>query len=526
MSPSDHSTGGPSIIQRPALVAEPPQRCDTAFSETPTLVRTNSNRSRSSIAKAPLPEEGSSATAPVRSIFPEYNPEIPLSHQNYYPTQTSPTHIPASAISRRLYSPTVLEQEEAMRQEEVLNEPVRSPMSAGSSRTQNTQANTRKWPPPRINIKPSVPNPSTTEQLKGFWKVANGWKASASEGRVYCMKMTAEKDTPIYTLSSATQPVYSLRLDPTSASAYVTLQRYDPSKPFKGPTVPPASSTLSEAAVRPDTSKAWQEVMTTTLEAESRRHPPEDGLVALLYPSAAAKMALDRPSDTTAVLTAERECGRLVWDDDTGNHYLVHPALAMPFCVTVERNPTWSRTEYTLEHIESPQHIARLTRDGTGTGWLEVDTGIAAKIDAVYLVDVAITALMLVAHGDGAFKHVEVFEPPPVFGSPPGSARSSSKRNSSRMSIRQAEKKEKKAAKNGGKNKTHMEEFELDLESQVSDLKKLDVKDKDKLPGLARAVIKVLSVVFKCFIWCATMFFRAFLKVIALMAKCVTSEKL
>ncbi len=85
----------------------------------------------------------------------------------------------------------------------------------------------------------------------------------------------------------------------------------------------------------------------------------------------------------------------------------------MPFCVTIERNPTWSRTEYTLEHLESPQHLARLTRDGTGEGWLEIDTAIAAKIQSLYMVDVAVAALMLVAHSDGAFAAVEVFEPPP-----------------------------------------------------------------------------------------------------------------
>ncbi|KAJ9152108.1 Acetylserotonin methytransferase-like protein [Pleurostoma richardsiae] len=508
----DVSAAGPSIIQRPEPVADIPGRCDTGFSDAQTLVRNSSNRSRSSIAKRPLSEMPQPSEG-VRSIFPQYNPELPLGRQDYYPTQTSPSHVPRGAISRHLYSP--VEEQPAETPSQRVVSPAPMPLSAGSA--------ARRWPPPRSQEKPVVPPTSTNEELRSFWKVANGWKASASEGRVYCMKMSSEKDAPVYTLSSATQPLYSIRLDPTSASAYVSMSRHDPSKPFKGPANPPgASASSSSLSGKPDaSSKGWQEVLTTTLEEESRRHPPEDGLVALLYPTAAARMALDRPGDAATVMTAERECGRLVWDDDTAAHFVVHPALAMPFCVTVERNPAWSRTEYTLEHIESPQHLARLTRDGTGTGWLEVDTGIAAKIDAVYIVDVAVAALLLVAHSDRQFQHVELFEPPP----PPAGAGGGERRLSrmSRMSVRR-DKQHKQQQQHGGRSR--MEEFELDLESQTSEnLKKIDVKDKDKLPGWARALIKVLTVTLKCVVWCVTIGFRALAAIISGLAKCLGADK-
>lgn len=305
---------------------------------------------------------------------------------------------------------------------------------------------------------PSLPIPSTSDDLRNLWKVANGWKAGPSEGRVFCLRMSCDRDAPVYRLSSANhQPFYRLRLDPTSMSAYVTLSRHDPARPFKlettkntnadadaagsgadgggssrnsvldmgmpggsiagGSGIQSVESSAAAAAAahnaRFDGSKNWQVAMTTTLEEEARRHQPQDGLVALLYPSAATRMALERPNDIAMVATAERECGRLVWDDDTNTYFLVHPALALPFAVTIERSSTWSRTAYTLEHRESPQHLARLTRDGTGAGYLEVDTGIASKIDAVYLVDVVITALLLVAHNDGQFAAVEQFAPPP-----------------------------------------------------------------------------------------------------------------
>lgn len=232
-------------------------------------------------------------------------------------------------------------------------------------------------------------------------------------------------------------------------------------------------------------------------------------------------MALDRPDDAATVARAENECARLVWDSDSRNYFLVHPALAMPFCVTVERNPAWSRTEYTVEHLESPQHIARLTRDGTGCGWLEVDTSIAAKIEAVYLVDVVVSALMLVAHKDDAFSKVEVFEPPPVFLAEEG------RRNSSRLSLslRGQERREKKKAV------SRMEEFELDVESQssgkygmVKEMTKSKKKKKDKgdkLPFVIRAVLGL----FKAAFWVVGLAFRALAAVVGGLAKCLHAEK-
>jgi hypothetical protein len=499
------------LVQRPPPVADVPPRSETAFSQANTLVRSSSTRSRSSIAKLPIIDDEPSSSQqeqPLRSIFPTYNPEIPLYRQDYFPTQTSPTHIPRAVISRMtVYHPDPENEEEAQNPDH--RSPVISPASGGSA---------TQWPPRRpIYLEPPIiPTTCVTEELRSLWKVTNGWKASHSEGRVYCLKLTQEKDAPVYTLSSQTQPFYSLRLDPTSASAYVTLARHDPNKPYK-PAVQPTSSTSSilsgvvgHGKAKED--KNWQEALTTTLEEESRKHPPNDGLVALLFPSAATKMALDRPDDMQVVMMAERECARLVWDDDSRSHFLVHPALATPFCITIERSPAWSRTEYTLEHHESPQHLAKLTRDGTGQGWLEVDTALAAKIESFFIIDVAVTALLLVAASDERHAKVETFEPPPV--------PTKVERRFSKMS-RMSRKETKKAAKKGGSSK--MEEFEMDLESQTSSFAKLDdiAKDKEKIPGVVRVLIKVLTAIFKCMIWCLTLAFRALGLVVRGLLRCV-----
>ncbi|KAK4454793.1 hypothetical protein QBC34DRAFT_141090 [Podospora aff. communis PSN243] len=543
----------PPVEQFTAIsLADVPPRCETALSEAKTLVR---SPSVSSIAKPPLayipsasssqqqPQHGNSSTAPApepafRSIFPTYNPELPLDRQEYHPTQTSPVHIPQSipqsAISRPLYSP---------RGNSADGGPLRSPGMPMQSPGMTPAGQ------PRRNYEPPVTPPvSTTEELRALWKVTNGWKASSLEGRIFCLKMTTQPDAPVYTLSSASsQPFYNLRVDPTSVSAWVSLSRFDPNKPFKGPKpgsidarnastpspTPRRASSSSKAELKHD-AKHWHEVLGTQLEEASRRQPPNDGLVAQLWPTAASRLVADRANDATTVALAEHECARLVWDADSSNHFLVHPALAVPFCVTIERNPAYSRTEYTLEHLESPVHLARLTRDGTGAGWVEVDTSIAAKIDAVYIVDVAIAALILVAHADEQFPTVEVFEPPPVFGGPGGSL-SPSKRSSrssrmSRASRRESKREEKQRQKEIAEShkkkskkepKTRLEQFEMDLESQTSDLKK-GSGEKEKVPGVARGLIAVLTVIFKCVIWCFTLVFKALTGLV----KCLSSDKL
>src|SRR5690606_26144565 len=163
---------------------------------------------------------GSGDPAPIRSMLPRYNPEVPLAHQDYYPTQASPTHLPPSAISRPLYSPPSDATLAAASSSRPAGPQLSSPPQAANSAT--------RWPPTagQRHHEPAVIRPvNTTEELRELWKVTNGWRASSSEGRTFCLKMSASPDVPpSYTLSSSTgQPFYCLRVDPTSSSALVTL---------------------------------------------------------------------------------------------------------------------------------------------------------------------------------------------------------------------------------------------------------------------------------------------------------------
>lgn len=509
------ATAGPVPVQQPRQPADVPGRTDTGFSQANTLVRSNSGRSRSSIAKLPLRADGTSAAEPqaqtaLRSIFPTYNPELPLNQQEYAPTQMSPSRIPRAVISRQSYF------------EEPPEPEARSPRVRSPVRSVGRAAPGSTWPARQQSVEPPVVPPAcTTDQLRHLWRVANGWRASPSEGRVYCLKLAQAKDAPVYTLSSAaSQPFYNLRLDPTSASAYVTLTRHDPGKPYRAPK-PDASSSPGGGGGggRTSDTKNWHEALTTTLEEESRRHPPNDGLVALLMPAPATRMAVERADDPAAVAMAERECARLVWDEDTATHFLVHQALATPFCVAVERSPAYSRTEYTLEHHESPRHLAKLTRDGTGGGWIEVDAGIASKIEAFYIVDVAVAALLLVAAADDRSSPapLETFEPPPpaVLAAPrrdPGRL--------SKLSVRRGDRRQRR--------RREMEEFEIDVESQDDSLRKggrsREAAAEDKLPFLIRVVVKLSKGLFKCIVWALTIAFKCVSGVFKLLYKCVGSK--
>ncbi|RWA14861.1 hypothetical protein EKO27_g130 [Xylaria grammica] len=495
-NPFYQSEAGSSIQQYPA---SPPPGVPPKDAPPRAMGRSTSQRSRSSIAKRPL--EDIPVTVPenetaIRSIFPQYDHTLPFDQQNYYPTQASPTHIPRTVISRQSHVPQQIEPRSPP-----VRSPIRSPMSAGS---------TQRWPR-RPNEPPVIPPVSTTEELRGYWKAANGWRASSVEGQTFCMKLLPERDTPIYTLTSRTQqPLYHMRIDPTSASAYVTLSRHDPSKPCKekDPTEASRNSTGLLSALREAEGKQpWQEALATTLEEPSRRLPPNDGLVALLYPTAAAKVAIERPHDVVAVAAAERECARLVWDEDSANYFLAHPALATPFCITIERSPAWSRTEYTIEHIESPQHLGRLIRDGTGEGWMELDTLVAGRIESYYVLDAAAAALLLVAHLDEKNVLVE------------------HRLGSTILGAKDKDKKSKSKKKKPGR----FEVFELDLESQASSLgAKLDIKeaDREKLPGTTRTIIKLLGFAFKCVIWALTLAFKAAMAILVGLTKCITKEKL
>ena len=75
----------------------------------------------------------------------------------------------------------------------------------------------------------------------------------------------------------------------------------------------------------------------------------------------------------------------------------------------------------------------------------------------------------------------------------------------------------KQKMKKGGK-KRPMEQFEMDLESQSSDLGK--GAEKDKVPGVLRALVGLITVTFKCLVWCATVAFKTLVAILSVLTRC------
>lgn len=235
--------------------------------------------------------------------------------------------------------------------------------------------------------------PSRRDELRELWNCASGWQVSPYEGRRFCLKITiVHADVPIYVLSSSTQAFYSIKYTATSNSTQMNVMRYDPEK----------NASISILGF----SKFGKgvDVVSTTLEKNARQIPLEDGLVALLYPRAASNKFIQlatriskRDTYEAIAATLEKECGRLVWEGDSGNYFLCHPAMRTPFLISITTTPDTSTMKYMLEHTEFQRDIVTLVRDATGGGFLEIDTSCVTQIASTCIIDVAVSAIMLVA---------------------------------------------------------------------------------------------------------------------------------
>ncbi|OMP84463.1 hypothetical protein BK809_0000246 [Diplodia seriata] len=177
-----------------------------SFSDATTLVRNQSTATHRSKLSQTSPKE-----APVmRSIFPRYNPDLPLSHQQYKPTQPSPTDIPKDKISRKPYSPTFYVPHANVLRSSSAEEPYYTPKI----------------------------------ELGALWDAANG-KARPEGWRTYALQMHCRKPSnPSHSPidgeesfvfgASPVQPFYSLEqalIDKDTNACEVLISRNDPTRP-------------------------------------------------------------------------------------------------------------------------------------------------------------------------------------------------------------------------------------------------------------------------------------------------------
>ena len=155
--------------------------------------------------------------------------------------------------------------------------------------------------------------------------------------------------------------------------------------------------------------------MFLTLQPPSRQLPPCDGLIAEIYPKTAALMALEDAKSIASEAEAanfirkasEKETCRLLWNHEKQKYHLYHPSLngskGQSFVIHFEGGTAGfdvgdAKGTIRLVNVASGENLAALE---FGTATLLVNTSATAKLESLYIVDVAVTAILLVAIVEG-----------------------------------------------------------------------------------------------------------------------------
>lgn len=299
-----------------------------AFSTSPTLVRANSTSTQ-------LQNMSPQEDIPMRSIFPVYDPTVPLTRQAYKPTETSPTHIPRAQISRSPYSPE-------------------NYIPYG-----NLTASGRKGlEPPKTFFTPS-------NLLDNLWLATNGQEEPAVQ--IYTLKMhraTAANPTIMFG-TTPSLPFYSLAQsnlasgnEPSSTINQLLIQRHHPTQPRVLPVAhldlitPPSLDNVmfDPQEQEPITLLTSIYPKLAALQAlDAAANSPAASHIASVDPGAQSPAAQQLAEDVLAG-AAQRECCTLLWTQDNpeqqtnpwayhmpseGSYQLHHPTLGI-FPIQIE----------------------------------------------------------------------------------------------------------------------------------------------------------------------------------------------
>ncbi|KAF7117183.1 hypothetical protein CNMCM5793_005903 [Aspergillus hiratsukae] len=250
-------------------------------------------RGQASRQKSPQPSEPEPPVIPMKSIFPRYDPNVPLSRQQYYPQssgsppRTRPnlrglTLTPEPEIDRALGPKTV--------PASVLNFPTDM-------------------------LEPLEVQYSSAAELKSLWEVANGQRLQNLMG-TFNLRMH-RTDHATFTFGDPQSPFYTMH---TFSTDELSIARAHPMKP---------NSSVS--------------VMMLKLEDRKRRLPPNDGLVTLLFSRLAAMLAIAEAEElakqhhlssneasevegNALKRAATQESCRLLWNNEKHLYELQHPS--------------------------------------------------------------------------------------------------------------------------------------------------------------------------------------------------------
>ncbi|GAQ04187.1 hypothetical protein ALT_1508 [Aspergillus lentulus] len=241
--------------------------------------------------KSPQPSEP--PVIPMKSIFPRYDPNFPLSQQQYYPQSSGST-------PRPLHNPRGL----------TLTPDPEIDRALGPKTVPASVLNF-----PTDMLEPLEVHYSSAAELKGLWEVANGQRPQNLMG-TFNLRMH-RTDHATFTFGDPRSPFYTMH---TFSTDELSIARAHPMKP---------NSSVS--------------VMMLKLEDRKRWLPPNDGLVTLLFSRLAAMLAIGEAeevakqhhlSSTEASevegnalkRAAAQESCRLLWNNEKRLYELQHPS--------------------------------------------------------------------------------------------------------------------------------------------------------------------------------------------------------
>ncbi|THW11112.1 hypothetical protein D6D25_07519 [Aureobasidium pullulans] len=362
-----------SSKKRPA-VAIRKMSIDTTSSDTrsdfsgPTLVRSNSGSS----AQPKL------ASPPIKSMFPEYDPSLPLSQQRYYPTET----LPRPSLERRAdYHQAALAD-------------IPSPTS----------------PVPAAGL----------SQLQALWNAASGqkWRVSLGEYQVdnaprrnWCQ---LKSNRATVRVSRRSHVVFCLCIGclktgivPVAQIDIATLEK----------------DSKNETIVFP------QQAALAALEAAATTH--RANTIAQYDPRASSPQAAQLAFDAVAEAKAHESCQLILipqgvngYGIEEHNYELRHPRAGV-FIISVDGIFDFtkqSNARITLYQPTNPEKSlskpSKLVCFDLGTGTLDIDVASFRRLHSRYMIDSAICAVLAIAFAESRLAEAkaksETFAGPPL----------------------------------------------------------------------------------------------------------------
>ncbi len=517
----------------------------SARSGSPTLVRSNSGASARSTFTSREPPL-------MQSIFPTYNPNVPLTHQQYRP-RVSPLNLRVAPekISRAPYSPDFYS-------------------SSSSSAT------------------PFTP----LYDLQGLWDAANG-KHHAEAAETYILQMHRPSQTPPSKKAPKTPEAPALTFGVSSLEPFFCMTHsgpsllreagHDPAKldeddeiivrrhhPMKSKSLPVAHLTIrAPPPFQRHSSSGTIHSVDTQTESPS--------LVTTIYPKLAALAALDIAANSPAASSiaqfdpdatspaaqrlaedavrgaAERESCCLQWTQSSGGstssgrYELFHPSLGI-FAISTQGNiqgglslsqpPTSSpspsaKTGHTTAKIEihAPAHcVSRgdfpprkdsvrnesLATLDLAKDTLSIDGAALQRIDNPFLVDVVVSTLLAVAVAET--RREQAVAKAFMFAGPPSAtAAAATEKETAKKAKRDAREKKATQARSKGKGKADEREGGATVWDRPA--------EKEELPRLTRGILSGLQIGFSATVWVLGVGVKVASGTVVVVSKCVGNKK-